>query len=519
MRRIMMAGSRAFAGAAALSLSIAAVAPAQQAQPDPAPLTEAQTAGVRRLKEVIEVLNTGDYATIRAYVEANSVHTVAYNPPNQKTFPWEKQALSQILARYRGSHGVDLVRVTTQPVRGDALRPDVVGIVRNRLTGDEEYLAVAVESQPPHRITWLPNIPAADVATLGLKRTASVAATEQERLEEIGSYLKRMGDAGVFSGSVIIARDGKPVLAQAYGYADREKKIPNTVDTPFLMASMTKLFTGLAIGQLVEQGKLSYDDPLAKFLPDFPDAESAKKIRIKHLLSHTAGLGDGLAPLANPDWHDARTTVKAYVETFERKPPAFEPGTKWAYSNMSFVLLGRVIELVTGQDYYDYMQKNVFAPAGAKSASFPLLPRNGVAVVPMAYPYDYRWDEENDRWYEDNYLGQHGRRGSSAGGSIVSALDLLKLSNAINDGRIVKPETFRLHSSPKPELGSPNYGYGFIATIYGRPFVGHNGRAFGHCTDFGELRDTPYTIIVLSNLTRGSCGEVVGRILRVLRPT
>ena len=513
--------SRAFGAAAALVVSLAAVAhPQQQSQPDAVPLTEAQKAGAKRLKEVIEVMNTGDYAAIRAYVEANTVHTVAYNPPDQKAFPWEKQVLRLILTQYRSSRGVDLVRVATQPVRGNPLRPDVVGIVRNRLTGDEEYLALTLEPQPPYRITWAPGIPVADVATLGLKRAASTAVTEQERLGEIGSYLERMGNAEAFSGAVIIARDGKPLLAKAYGYADREKKIPNTLDTPFMMASMTKLFTGLAIGQLVERGKLSYDDPLSKFLAEFPDAESAKKIRIKHLLSHTAGLGDGLLPLENPDWHDARTSIKAYVDGLERRPPASEPGTRWAYSNMSFLLLGRVIELVTGEDYYDYMQKNVFGPAGAKSASFPMFPRNGVAVVPMAHPYEFSWDEEANRLYAESFLGKHGRRGSSAGGSIVSANDLLRLADALRAGRIVGPETFRLHSSAKPELGSPNYGYGFIAGPYlGGPFVGHNGRAFGHCTDFGEPGGTPYTIIVLGNLTRGACAEVAGRIVRVLRPS
>ena len=299
------------------------------------------------------------------------------------------------------------------------------------------------------------------------------------------------------------------MFAQAYGYADREKKIPNTVDTPFLLGSMNKLFTGLAIGQLVEQGKLSYDDPLAKFLPDFPDPESAKKIRIKHLLSHTSGLRRGLSrdPGLPATMLDRLTTVKALVDTFERKPPAFEPGTKWAYSNMGFVLLGRVIEIVTGQDYYDYMQKNVFAPAGATSASFPLLPKNGVAVVPMAYPYESALDSEHARLSFQNKLGKEFRRGSPAGNSIVSALDLIKLSNAMHAGRIVKPETFRLHSSPKPELGSPNYGYGFIAGPYlGRPFVGHNGSALGQCTEFGELRDTPYTIVVLSNW-RCTCAD------------
>ena len=112
------------------------------------------------------------------------------------------------------------MRVTTEPDRGD-----VVGIVRNRTTGDEEYLAVRVEPQAPHRITWLPAMSPQVVATWNLKRAASVAVTEQERLREIGAYLKRMGDADVFSGTVVIARDGKPVLARAYGYAEREKRI------------------------------------------------------------------------------------------------------------------------------------------------------------------------------------------------------------------------------------------------------------------------------------------------------
>jgi CubicO group peptidase (beta-lactamase class C family) len=516
----MLGGFAAFAGAAALALSIAAVTPAQQPPPDATPFTEAQTAGVKRLNEVIAVLNTGDYATIRAYFEKNSVRVFPV-PPGSKTFSWEAGAFSQVLARYRRSRGVDLMRVTTVPTGPS--RGDVVGIVRNRLTGDEDYLAVRVEPQAPHRITWLPAIEPTVVATWGLKRAASVAVTEPERLQEIGSYLTRMGDADLFSGAVVIARDGKPVFAQAYGYADREKKIPNTVDTPFLLASMTKPFTGLAIGQLVEQGKLSYDDSLAKFLPNFPDAESAKKIKIKHLLSHTSGLGNPLGTKigesVRSDALDRQTSVKTLVDTFERKRPEFEPGTKWSYSNTGFVLLGRIIEIVTGEDYFEYMAKNVFAPAGATSASFPLLPTNGVAVVPMAYPYEQAWDEEDSRPYIENKLGKEFRRGSPAGNSIVSALDLIKLSNAMNAGRIVKPETLRLHTSPKPELNT-NYGYGFFTRKYGnRPLVGHGGNALGMCTEFGELKDTPYTIVVLSNLTIDICMGVTDRILRVLRPS
>ena len=508
------------AGAAALALSIAAVPHAQQAQPDGASLTDAQKASLKHLKEVLAVVNTGDPVAIRAYIKAHSVKKPFPVPPGEEARTFEDMAIQSGVLAYRRSHGLDLVRVTTEPSRGE-----VVGIVRNRLTGDEEVLVARVEPQAPYRITAIPAGTMAYepkvMATLGLKRAASAAVTEEERLQEIGAYLKRLSDGDLFSGAVVIARDGKPLFAQAYGYADREKKIPNTLDTPFLLASLTKPFTSLAIGQLVEQGKLGYDDPLSKFLPKFPDPESAKKIRIKHLLSHTSGLGGDFGYLgkAVSDAPDRLRTVRAWVDIVERKRPAFEPGTNWQYNNLGFVLLGRVIEIVTGQDYYDYMQKHVFAPAGAKSASFPLLPKTGVAVVPMALPYEGEFDFKNLRVGFLNQLGNDGGRGNPAAGAIVSPLDLLKLSNAMSAGLIVKPDTLRLHTSAKVELGAKNYGYGFFATKYGRPFVGHGGNAAGQCTEFGALTDTPYTLVVLSNVTINTCIDVTSRILRVLRPS
>jgi D-alanyl-D-alanine carboxypeptidase len=491
--------SGAVAGAVALALSLATLAHTQQNAPGTAPMTAVQAAGVTRVQEMIGALNSGDYATIRTYFEAQS-------DPN---------GFENALGRYQYSRGYDLLRVELVPNRPDL----VAGIVRNRMSGDEEYLGVRIEPQAPHRITlFQARAPDEVAASWKLKLVTSTAVTEEERLEEIGAYLKRLGDADIFSGAVVIARDGKPVFAEAHGYADREKRILNTLDTPFLVGSINKVFTGLAIGQLVEQGKLSYDDPLAKFLPDFPDLESAGRIRIKHLLSHTSGLGDYLSTPTYLAAKDRIVTIKDRVDTFERKAPAFEPGTRLLYSNMGFELLGRVIEIVTGQDYYDYMRKHVFEPAGATSASFSILRNNGVAAGPFAYPYAFTASHGTLRDFE-NMLEFNSQFGGAAGNSRVSALDLLKLANAMRDGRIVKPETFRLHSSGKPELGSPDYGYGIVAGPYlGRPFVGHNGRAPGLCTEFGELRDTPYTIAVLSNVDF-VCRDVTRRILRVLRPS
>ena len=480
--------------------------------------SSAVSPAVKRLEELIAVVNTGDAAAIRNYLRANSV-----DPMTMQS--WSSTLLPMVLELHRLSHGLDLVRVTT--IGTQQIQPQLVGqtvgILRNKATGDEQALAIMVEPQAPHRITGLPVLHPSLIATL-VRPAESVAAdrvtrSEQAQLQEISSYLKRLADADIFSGVVIIARNGQPVLSQAYGHADRATKIPNTLSTPFLLGSMNKLFTGLAIGQLVEQGKLSYDDPLSKFLPDYPDPESARRIRIKHLLSHTSGLLPGFTNKAYYDSLDRLRTVQALVDVSERKPPQFEPGTKWAYSNMGFVLLGRVLEVVTGEDYFDYMQKHVFAPAGMTSTSFPVLPRDGVATVPMAYPYEVEFNDERQHYV--NKLGADFRRGGPSCCAVASALDLIAFANAVHAGRVVKPETFRLHSTPKPELGAPNYGYGFAvgARMAKRPLVGHGGNAYGQCTEFGALTDTPYTIVVLSNLTIGTCMSVTGRILRVLAPS
>jgi CubicO group peptidase (beta-lactamase class C family) len=468
---------------------------------------------VKRLTELLAVVNNGDAAAMRAYLVKNSVDA-------RTNTGWASMLLPMVLDLHRLSHGLDLVRITT--IGAQQIQPQLlgttVGILRNRATADEQALAIKVEPQPPHRITGLPVLHPSLIATL-VRPAPSAARAEPERIQEIGAYLKRLANADIFSGVVVIARDGQPIFSHASGDADREKKIANALSTPFMLGSMNKLFTGLAIGQLVEQGKLSYDDPLSKFLPDFQDSDRARRIRIKHLLSHTSGLGDYSADRRYQESLDRMLTVQALVEVAGKERPKFEPGTKWAYSNSGFVLLGRVIEIVTGEDYYDYMEKRVFAPAGMTSASFPIYPKNGVAGVAMAYPYEIEFNGE--RLHAVNKLGVHFRRGSPSGVGLASALDLVALANELRTGRVVAPETFRLHSSPKPELGAPNYGYGFgvgLRMANGRPLVGHGGNAFGMCTEFGDLKDTPYTIIVLSNLTIGTCVSVTGKIMRVLSP-
>ena len=493
--------------AAALALSVVTVAHAQQTPPAAAPPTEAAIAAspaAKRLKELMAVVNTRDATAMLAYIQANSVQTAL--PPGPALLSPGAPLAVRVLELHRyNSQGLDLVRVAKVEERS------ALAVVRDKRTGHDQVLSVEIEPEAPHRITRLPGMRRRDEAiVMGLPAAAGLS--EGARLEEIGAYLKHMSDADRFSGTVVIARDGKPVFAQAYGYADREKKILNTVETPFLLGSMNKLFTGLAIGQLVEQGKLSYEDPLSKFVPDYPDAESAKKIRIKHLLSHTSGLDSFDPAFSFPS--DRTINVQAVLDIAGKQPIKFEPGTRWAYSNTGMQVLGRVIEIVSGQDYYDYVRKNVYLPGGMTRDPFP---DSGRGAVTMAQPYEIEWD--GTRLNDVNKMAVTARRGGPAGGGIASALDLINLANAMEAGRIVKPETLRLHTGRKPELASPMYGYGFGVQTNGRPFVGHGGNAYGQCTQFGALTDTPYTIVVLSNLTILTCAIVTEEILRLLPPS
>ncbi len=497
---------RAPLAAAALALSMAAPALSEQAVPEPNPAASERISAspaARRLVELLEAVNGGDTQGVRAYVGANGLEEST--PPGLWGRPLP--LVGKLLDLQRRSQGLDLVQLVSSEEEA------AVAVVRNRLTGDVQGLTVRIEAEAPHRITDISGAPSSIVAPFA--QAADPALPEEERLGQLGAYLERLDEADVFSGVVMIARDGEPVFSGAYGYADREQRIPNAIDTPFILGSMNKLFTSLAIGQLVEQGKLSYDDPLSKYVPDFPDAESAKRIRIKHLLSHTSGLGGYF----NPDFFaslDRMRTVQDILDVADRSPPEFEPGTKWAYSNTGFQLLGRVIEVASGEDYFDYMRRNVFEPAGMTGTGFPHYDRGPVR---MAQPYEIEYD--GSRLHYANLAAVSPRRGGPAGGGLAAAPDLLRLRNALKAGRIVAPDTLSLHSSAKPELASPLYGFGFAvgARIANRPFVGHGGNAPGQCTEYGDLTDTPYTIIVLSNATVNTCMTVVGKILRLLPPT
>ncbi len=192
----------------------------------------------------------------------------------------------------------------------------------------------------------------------------------EQAIREIDRQINQLSAQDKFSGVVLMAREYKPVYFKAFGLASREFNVPNRLDTKFNLGSINKLFTKIALGQLIEIGLISLDDPLGKFLPDYPNARAREKVRIRHLVEMTSGLGDFFGPdfLATPK--DLIRHNRDYFRFFAAKPLAFEPGTKQMYSNGSYVVLGEIISRASGIDYYEFIKKNIFDIAGMKDSAW-----------------------------------------------------------------------------------------------------------------------------------------------------
>jgi CubicO group peptidase (beta-lactamase class C family) len=225
-----------------------------------------------------------------------------------------------------------------------------------------------------------------------------------------------------FSGAVLLARNGKPIFAKAYGFANREAKTPNTLDTRFRIGSMNKMFTAVATLQLVEAGKLRLNDPLGRYLPDYPNKELASKVTIHDLLTHTGGTGDIFGPQFDAHREELRT-LQDYTNLYGSRGLEFQPGSKWKYSNYGFILLGVVIEKVSGQSYYDYVREHIYKPAGMSSTdSEP----EDQAVPARSTGYTKMY---GDQWEPNTETLPY--RGTSAGGGYSTVGDLLKFADAL----------------------------------------------------------------------------------------
>ena len=185
---------------------------------------------------------------------------------------------------------------------------------------------------------------------------------ETEMVQELGRFLEQLVAKDEFSGSVLVAKERHLLFKKGYGLANWDFNIPNHAETKFHLASLSKVFTSVAVAQLAEQGALSFHDPVSLYLTDYP-RDIAEKVTIHHLLTHTSGMGDCFTEQFWSTPREHFRTVQDWLPLFSDLPLAFQPGERWSYSNAGFVVLGAVIERVSKQSYFDYLRDYIYKPA------------------------------------------------------------------------------------------------------------------------------------------------------------
>lgn len=298
------------------------------------------------------------------------------------------------------------------------------------------------------------------------------------------------GGAGV---SVVVTENGKTAYRAERGYANIEGKIAIAPDTSFRFASITKQFTAAAIMKLVDQGKVSLDDPLTKYLPDYPGPGGAATVR--QLLNHTSGI---MPYTQIPEWAakantGASTTTQGLVDVFKAVPLQFQPGEKYEYNNSGYVLLGAILEKVTGKSWDEAVIDLATGPAGLTSI------RSGIheaQVKTMATGYT------DDDGKAVPSIAIHMSNPHAAGALIGTADDLARWGNALHSGKIVSPASYAaMTTAGKLSNGEAiQYGFGLApGDVRGRKTIGHNGNIFGFGTSSIYVADPEIFIVVLSN--------------------
>src|SRR5882724_484074 len=325
-----------------------------------------------------------------------------------------------------------------------------------------------------------------------------VAQSQVPRMEEI---VQSHVSSKQFMGSVLVTQDGKTLLDKGYGYANLEWQIPDSPEVKFRLGSITKQFTAASILLLEERGKLKTDDLVKKYMPNAPAAWD--KVTIYNLLTHTSGIPSFTS---FPDYASSEatsTTPEKLVARFLDKPLDFQPGEKWSYSNSGYVLLGYLLEKISGQSYKDFVQENVFKLLGMNDSGYD---SNSAIILHRAYGYSPSPNGPVNAGYIDMTIP------FSAGSLYSTTHDLLLWEQGLFGGKVLSAASLKKMTTPFKE----NYGCGLmIQTVSGHTVIEHGGGIEGFNTYLAYYPDDKLTVIVLGNLNGGAPGEIAGKLASV----
>ena len=342
-----------------------------------------------------------------------------------------------------------------------------------------------------------------------------VVSTDTDLADALEREIQRVVGADEFSGVVLLSRHGQPLLRRAYGLADRERQRPNAVDTPFALASVSKMFTAVAVAQLAEQQMVSFDATIGSLLPTYPTGPASSQVAVHHLLTMSSGIPD---LFRSPQFWAGVAEIRTLPEFwpyFANEPLDFQPGTQWAYSNSNFLILGAIIERTLERPFISTVEQQIFHPVGMTetgylSSAFPNAARGYTRTRTSDEPGT---DTGPNRWYPawDDPAPESRTAGDDAGdcvacvamgGGFSTADDLVRFADALMQGRLLGQDMTRRVLTghvPAHEYGGHD-GYGFeTRVVNGVRIVGHRGGFSGIANRVEFYPDLGYVLVVLGN--------------------
>ncbi len=462
-------------------------APVQEASP-----VLPDTPAGRRVRAFLTAFDSGDPSRLEQFfVASTNPESAAARPPAQRALRLKgvRQELGFVKLRKVDGQSPNAATVFVEGERG-------------------QLLAIGFRFEPGPE-TWLGGL-TVDEATPEDLAGPLPPMTEQEALAALDRAVAQAVASDEFSGAVLISRRGKTAFLRAWGLASKEFEVQNRPDTKFNLGSINKIFTRIAVAQLIEKGKVTLDGTIGRYLPGYTNREAAAKVTVRQLLEMESGIGDFFGTRFESTPKDRFRQNADFLPMFVDQPLAFAPGTQRQYSNGSYIVLGEIIARVSGQDYYDYARDNIFAPAGMNDTDSY---EADVPVANLAEGYTRNWDgAERTVGPRRKNVYTRPARGSAAGGGYSTAPDLLRFTEAlVGDKLLSPPYTDWILTGAEPQQGQ--------AGRTGAPSGGGLGIAGGAPGINAALEfdvATGDTIIVMSNYDPPAAMEIAKKARRIV---